>query len=294
MPNDDLKISLIGLGNMGSAIGEQLLAENFKLSVYNRTPAKANRLVALGATFAPSLADACTNANIVITALFDDAAVLETTRAIIKSLTKGAIHIGTSTILPDTAKELTKLHDTSGSTYIGGAILGVPPTLKAKSATTLAAGPQAILKVCEPVFKAYSARIIEVGDDAYLSNVMKICANYLLVTSLNCMGELYTFAEKSGLATAHIQSFLHSVFAHKSFTLYADKILNRNFDQVNFSLAGGYKDASLFAEAFNGAGLEASLVNLIKEKFASACATSLSNQDWSAVTEITRKLAGLA
>ena len=70
------KITLIGLGKMGSALATRILQGGYPLVVYNRTPGKAEVLTQLGATEAPSLSAAIATADIVMTCLLDDAAVL--------------------------------------------------------------------------------------------------------------------------------------------------------------------------------------------------------------------------
>src|SRR6266704_2147924 len=99
-----MKIGFIGLGHMGSGMAMNLLRAGHDLTVYNRTPAKAEALVSQGAHPATEVADAC-RGDVVITMLADDAAVERVTfgdnasqGGVIESLRKGAIHLSMSTI----------------------------------------------------------------------------------------------------------------------------------------------------------------------------------------------------
>lgn len=92
-----MKISLIGLGKMGSVLGQRLLAANFDLTVFNRTTEKMKPLIKTGAIGAKTLGDAVKDAKIIITCLLDDTAVLETVKSIAPLLKPQTIHIGTST-----------------------------------------------------------------------------------------------------------------------------------------------------------------------------------------------------
>ncbi len=69
-----MKVGLIGLGNMGSGMAANLLKGGNEVTVYNRTPSKAQALVELGARDASHVADAC-RGDVVITMLADDGAV---------------------------------------------------------------------------------------------------------------------------------------------------------------------------------------------------------------------------
>jgi 3-hydroxyisobutyrate dehydrogenase-like beta-hydroxyacid dehydrogenase len=69
-----MKVSFIGLGNMGAAMAGNLLKAGYQVTVYNRTPPKAHTLVAQGARLANSLPEAC-RGDAVMTMLANDAAV---------------------------------------------------------------------------------------------------------------------------------------------------------------------------------------------------------------------------
>src|SRR5205807_7786330 len=95
-----MKIGFIGLGRMGTGMALNLLKAGHDLTVYNRTPAKAEALRSRGARVATEVAEAC-RGDAVITMLSDDTAVEGVTfgnKGIIASLRPGAIHVSMSTI----------------------------------------------------------------------------------------------------------------------------------------------------------------------------------------------------
>lgn len=290
------KIALIGLGKMGTILAKKILDAKFDLTVYNRTEQKMQPLLALGAKVATSAREAVIDADVVLTSLFDDKSVLDIVMdkdGILASLKPGAIHIGTSTILPRTSKKLTELHNEKNTIYIAGNVLGIPKVAEKGELTSIVAGDMEAINFCEPIFNAYSNKILNVGQEPYKANVMKICTNYLLATAIECMGELYTFAEKNELDAEYINGMLHSVFAHPAFKLYADKIKERDFEDVNFDLKGGIKDLNLFQQAYADVHVVPDIANIITNKFIIALAYGMEQKDWSAVTDITRLLAGL-
>ena len=288
-----MKVTLIGLGKMGSVLASRLLLAKVDLTVFNRTKEKMQPVIKAGAKGADSLKDAVKEADIVVTCLLDDQAVLATADEFLPFLPPGSIHIGTSTILPETSKELFELHQNKKSIYIAGNVLGVPKAAEKGALTSFVAGDADAIEKCKFIFQAYSAKILNVGSKPYEANVIKICMNYLLVSTIETMGELYTFAEKSEVDINIVNTLFHSVFAHPAFQLYVDKIKDRTFDDVNFELTGGFKDLSLFQQAFADARVVPDIANVIKDKFIIALAHHMEKKDWSAITEITRKLANL-
>jgi 3-hydroxyisobutyrate dehydrogenase-like beta-hydroxyacid dehydrogenase len=69
-----MDVGFIGLGNMGAEMARNLLKAGHRVTVYNRTRAKAQDLAATGAQMAERVADACRGETL-ITMLADDAAV---------------------------------------------------------------------------------------------------------------------------------------------------------------------------------------------------------------------------
>src|SRR5215471_3236786 len=99
-----MKIAFYGLGNMGSHMARNLLRANHEVTVWNRTPSKAEELRAHHAKIAKSVAEATRDAEIGITMLSDDHAV-ETAvlgpDGIAEHLAPGGTHVSMSTISVD-------------------------------------------------------------------------------------------------------------------------------------------------------------------------------------------------
>jgi 3-hydroxyisobutyrate dehydrogenase len=74
MQNPQNKIALLGLGIMGAGMAHNLLKAGYPLTVWNRTAAKTQPLVAAGATAAATPREAAHQADIVIGMVADDAA----------------------------------------------------------------------------------------------------------------------------------------------------------------------------------------------------------------------------
>ena len=107
-----MNIGFIGLGRMGSGMAASLLRAGHAVTVFNRTAAKAEPLIAQGAKRAASVADACRN-DVVFTMLANDAAVEDIVyrdRGVLASLGKGKVHVSSSTISVALVAELAADH----------------------------------------------------------------------------------------------------------------------------------------------------------------------------------------
>lgn len=65
-----MKVSFIGLGNMGFPMAQNLLKAGYELIIFNRTPEKAEPLMRQGARYAETPLEAAKESNLVITMLF--------------------------------------------------------------------------------------------------------------------------------------------------------------------------------------------------------------------------------
>ncbi len=287
------KIALMGLGKMGSALATRILEGKLPLVVYNRTAGKAEELIKLGAIEAISLVEAVSDADIVVTCLLDDAAVLKVATEFLPCMKKNAVHVGTSTIQPATSNELELLHAKHGSYYIAANVLGVPKVARAGKLTTLVAGSAGSISRCRFLLETFSEHILEIGDKPANANVMKISVNYILMTALELISELYVYSEKNNVDISYIQGMLHVIFAHPAVKLYIDKIKARDFDNVNFDMRGGAKDVAIFQKAFTSSCVAPELANVVSRRFSAAIAEGMENKDWSAIYEVIRTEAGL-
>jgi 3-hydroxyisobutyrate dehydrogenase-like beta-hydroxyacid dehydrogenase len=287
------KILLIGLGKMGTALATRILQGGLELTVYNRTAGKAHALVEIGAQEAVSLAEAAATADVIITCLLDDAAVLSVVKTMLPHLKKGAIHVGSSTILPATSTQINEMHAAEGSHYIAANVLGVPKAALAGKLTSLVAGDALLIDKIEPVLKTFSENIMRFGDKPANANVMKVSVNYMLITIIELISELYVYSEKNGVNVDFIQTILHSIFSHPAPKLYIDKIKARDFDNVNFDMRGGAKDVAIFQKAFASSGVSPELANVVSSRFIAALAQGMENKDWSGIYEVIRAESGL-
>lgn len=288
-----MNISFIGLGKMGSAMVERLLHAGYSVTVFNRTPSKALPLVKLGARYADSLIQTVQEADVVMSCLLNDQAVLGMVNEVVHHFKPKAIHVCLSTILPDTSVILKELHENNNSSFVSAVVLGIPKVVKNGAVTAYCAGTEKNLEVVIPLLKSFSAEVIGMGDNIKAANTMKICLNYSLATALELISELYVFAEKSGLDSEFVKMGLHQIYGHPAFKLYIDKIHDRNFEDVNFDMMGGNKDITIFQEAFARAGVVPELGNVIRSRFISALSNGMEQKDWSGIYEIVRTQSGM-
>jgi 3-hydroxyisobutyrate dehydrogenase-like beta-hydroxyacid dehydrogenase len=290
------RVGFLGLGRMGSAMARNILKGGFKVVVYNRTASKMQPLIEAGAESATSPREAVTGVDVVVTSLTDDQSVLQTVTGelgILAGIRAGCIHIGTSTIAPTLAGHLAELHAQKGTSYIAAPVLGRPTAAEAAQLTAFVAGKPEAVAQCHGVLDTFCQNVVYVGEVQAIANSLKLAVNYLVVSSLDLMGQVYAFGEKSGIQPELLEQVMATMFGHPALQEYAVKIRTRKFGDVGFDLLSGLKDVQLMLQASTDTRVALSNANHIREKFLAAIANDMGTKDWSAIYEITRMNAGL-
>jgi 3-hydroxyisobutyrate dehydrogenase-like beta-hydroxyacid dehydrogenase len=135
MTNTPKPVTVIGLGLMGKALAAAFLEAGHPITVWNRTPGKADELVVQGAVLAPSAADALRASGLVVVCLSDVAAVRDALgphRAELAGRTLVNLTSGTS----DEARELSAW----ANDYLDGAIMAIPEAIGRPEAFLLFSG----------------------------------------------------------------------------------------------------------------------------------------------------------
>jgi 3-hydroxyisobutyrate dehydrogenase-like beta-hydroxyacid dehydrogenase len=157
-------ISVFGLGLMGSALARALIKGGNKVTVWNRSPAKAQPLIDIGANRADSLATAVEASPILLVCVDN----YQATRAMFEAVEvmrklSGRVIIQLSTGSPKEARESESWFNSNGAQYLDGAILNYPIEIGTPNATILYAGRRDAFDQCHELLKSLSGNVQFVG-----------------------------------------------------------------------------------------------------------------------------------
>ncbi len=119
-------LTLLGLGAMGTALARAWLAAGHPLTVWNRTPTRAEALAAEGARVAGTAAEAVAANTLVVVCLLDDASVGE---ALAGADLAGRDLVNLTTSTPAEARARADRARERGARYLDGGIMAVPPMI---------------------------------------------------------------------------------------------------------------------------------------------------------------------
>jgi 3-hydroxyisobutyrate dehydrogenase-like beta-hydroxyacid dehydrogenase len=292
-----MKVAVLGLGNMGSGIANRIVLAGHETTVWNRTTSKMTPLVKVGAAASACPHEAVFDADVVLTILMDDQSVLDSVQGplgFLNNMKPGAIHLCATTISPVCAQELDSLHRSKKTYFVSGPVVGRPDSAASGELITFLAGDAAAIETISTLCAAYARKIFRMPGRCGAANEIKLCINYMAVSIIELMGEIYCYGEKRNLDTNIIKDLFFAVFAAPALKAYASKIQAREFSSAGgFSLEAGLKDVRLMLAASSAAGVSFDLAKVVEIKMLKAIDRGKGQADWSVLTDVTRQESGL-
>jgi 3-hydroxyisobutyrate dehydrogenase-like beta-hydroxyacid dehydrogenase len=295
--NNGMKLAFIGLGRMGSGMARNLLRAGHQVTVYNRTRDKAEPLAADGARIAASPAEACRDCEAAISMLADDRAVEEITfgaDGVATALGPKAIHISSSTIGTAMARRLAAGHASRGQGYLSAPVFGRPEAAEAKMLLVVAAGAADLIERCRPVFDGIGRQTFVAGTEPWQANAVKLCGNFMLASLLETFGEAFTTMRKSGVDPHLFLETMNALFGSPVYANYGRLIADERFEPAGFALKLGLKDVRLVLETAQECASPMPVASLIRDHMLAAVAQGQEDLDWSSISRVIARNAGLA
>jgi 3-hydroxyisobutyrate dehydrogenase-like beta-hydroxyacid dehydrogenase len=290
-----MRIGLIGLGQMGTGIAANLLKAGHELTVYNRTRAKAEAFASEGAKVADHIADAC-RGDAVITMLSNDDAVESAVYGdggVLASLSKGAIHVSSSTISVALSKRLAEHHAERGQRYVAAPVFGRPEAAAAAKLFIVAAGSPEAVKTAMPVFDAIGQRTFTVSEDPPAANIIKLSGNFLIASVIESLGEAMALVGKAGIDKhQYLELLTSTLFGAPIYKTYGTLIADEKFSPPGFAAPLGLKDVRLTLAAGDDLRVPLPLASLLRDRYLTLLANGGDNLDWSAIGGLPAKDAG--
>jgi 3-hydroxyisobutyrate dehydrogenase len=256
----------IGLGNLGGHLAASLIKAGHKVTVHDRNPALADRLVALGATAVASPADVAAASDHVFTCLPSPAVSEAVLAQMLEGLKPGATWIENSTLGRDDVVRLAGLARTNGVRMLEAPVTGGVHLAARGEITVLVGGDTDLYEMHKPALSVIGKRIFHMGPLGSAA-VIKVITNMLAFIHLVADGEALMLAKRGGLdlktAWEAITASSGTSFVHET---EGQLILNGSYD-IAFSMDLALKDLG-FAMGFGKEfGVPLDLASLTNQTF---------------------------
>ncbi len=194
------EISVIGLGAMGSTLARLLLRSGYRVTVWNRSIARAKALVEEGAVLASDVAAAIHASPIIVICVHDYKAthsILDT--AAVAAALSGKVLLQLTTGSPKEAKDSEAWARERGAAHLDGAIQATPSQMGRPDTFILVSGMEPVFRQCEPVLKVFGGNIVYLGSAVEAASAMDLATlSYLYGAVLGFVQGAH-MAEASGI-----------------------------------------------------------------------------------------------
>jgi len=281
------KIGFIGLGAMGSKIAQRLItAGGFNLTVFNRTPEKANELVVLGAVLAASPKVLAENSDVIMISVSDDVAV----RAVVLGeagafvgACQGAVFIDCSTISVAATREFAAQAEKMGFAWLDAPVLGSPQMAIDGEMPFVVGGSEQVLEANKEILEVVGKKIVYMGGVG-LGQAAKLVHNLVCGISLVAFSEALVLGEKLGLARKQtLEVLANGAVGSRLLTMKTPKFEEDLFEPTAAPLVNMRKDLTLATEAARMLNLTLPETSIARQLYDKAVEQGLSRQDTSSI-----------
>ena len=196
-----MKIGIVGLGRMGSAISQRLRQQGFNVVGWDHN-AEANRALAAGGLgIAANPREIAAQAEIVISIITEDHGIRRIFNGpdgFLSGDVKGKLFIEMSTLQPMTGRELAPLVDGKGARLIELPVLGTIPQVRDGKLFAMVGGRAEDLDRARPVLEKMTRRIVHMGPNG-AGYAMKLAVNLGLGAYIQAVSELLALGLRQGL-----------------------------------------------------------------------------------------------
>lgn len=192
-----MKITCVGVGNMGGAVARRLAGE-FDVTVYDPSAEAVARCTAAGARGASDLASAVRAAEVVLTSLPTPELVTSTVRSLTGMLDAGRTIVDVSTIDPATAREVADLCAGAGLEFVACALGKMPAFAERGEIPLFVGGDAAAVSRLAPLFERMGEKTYDFGT-VEAATTFKLVSNLIGMTNVAILAEGYALAQRAGI-----------------------------------------------------------------------------------------------
>jgi 3-hydroxyisobutyrate dehydrogenase-like beta-hydroxyacid dehydrogenase len=279
-----MRITFLGLGQMGSSVARLLLERGYAVTVWNRTAKAAEELVKAGAIVADTPALAVAEAEVIFSMVHDDGALESVLfeQGALAAIPPGATHVSLSTISPALADRLDREHAAHGQGFVASPVFGRPAVAAEGKLWLVIAGKEELVASLLPVLDTFSRGYTVVGEKPSAALAVKIGGNFLITAMIASLSEGMVFVDAHGISPALYMDAVNSALFQSPFYANYGKVMLNPPEHASATVSLGIKDMRLFREAAKETGTRTPLADVFQQQLHAARDAGLGEADWAA------------
>jgi 3-hydroxyisobutyrate dehydrogenase len=282
----NVRVGLLGVGLMGSAMAHRLLDRGIAVSAWDRDLDHLRGLEGRGGEPVKAPGEVLSGATVVITMLPTATAVLDVVEPLLEDWPEGTVWLQMSSVGAAEADQLTRAAEQHGVTLVDAPVSGSTHPAEEGQLTILASGPDSARAAVEPVFDALASRVLWVGE-AGMGSRLKLAANHWMISMVTALAESMHLCQAMGLDQQQFVALLDGGPLGSAYAMQKLDEMRRHEYPAGFPVRLALKDLELVREVEQSARASMPLLDVVLERFASA-GQDLVDQDLAAIYELDR------
>jgi 3-hydroxyisobutyrate dehydrogenase-like beta-hydroxyacid dehydrogenase len=205
-----MKIGLVGLGRMGSALAQRLTEQGFEIVAWDHAEKPRKKAADRGVRIAPNPKAIAAETEIAISIITEDNGVRKIftgENGLLTTAVEGKLFIEMSTLQPMTGRELAPIVEAKGARLIESPVLGTIPSVREGKLLALAGGRAEDIERARVVLDKLTRRIVHMGPNGS-GYAMKLAVNLGLGAYIQALSESLALGMKQGLTLAQMLDVL--------------------------------------------------------------------------------------
>ena len=287
-----MKIGIVGTGMLGEAVGLHLLDVGYKITVFNRSKEKTEKLENKGALVVDSPKNVAENSELVIMVVKDANVVKDVVFGdcgILAGRHEGMCIADMSTINPNSTREISKKVTEDGIDYMEIPVMGGPNVAINGKLVIMASGKKEVFEKFKTIFESIADQSIYLGDTGTAHSI-KLAMNLQIAMLALSLSEGITLTKKAGFDPEIFLKVLNSTYFKTGMSEgKAHKMINDSV-KPTFTLANLKKDLDTINDAAESFDAELPMAKIARKIYADATDAGFGDIDYTGIISYIRKL----
>jgi 2-hydroxy-3-oxopropionate reductase len=287
-------VGFLGLGVMGAPMARNLLAADYEVIAWNRSPGPLAELAEAGARAGDGPAAVAAEADVLITILKDDVVVREVLGGpdgAIAAARPGSLVVDMSTVSPALARELAEEAAAGGVGFLDAPVSGGDVGAREGTLSIMVGGEPADVERARPVFEVLGSRVTHVGA-AGAGQIAKACNQVMVAVIFGGLAEALVLGSKLGGDPAAILDAIGGGMAgNRIMEVRRDNFLQHDF-APGFKVDLHHKDLEIALGAGGEVNSPLPLTAEVQQMFRQLRAAGFGEEDDSALLRVAEQRAG--
>lgn len=277
-----MKIAFLGTGLMGAAFVRRLLGQGHEVSVWNRSPAKAEALQAHGARACADAADAVRGAQRIHLSLADDASVDAVLEPIAGEVAESVPIVDHTTTAPTPTRERARRWSSRGRTFVHAPVFMAPSNALEGTGLMLLSGDKARCDALTPALLPMTGKVVWLGEAPERAAAFKLFGNLTLIGMSGVIGDVLRLAKACGVDPAAAVGLFAHFNPGQVLPARAAKIAAGPYEPPSFEVTMARKDVRLMIDEAQANGFPLAVMPAVAALYDAAIARGEGHMDASA------------